>query len=55
MPVEVAQNGLCLVPGYAGSPLMVLEITVNDYAALWDMIRNQYNGRLVDILDVTLA
>jgi hypothetical protein len=29
-----------------------VEITVNNYAALWDMIRNDYGGRLVDVLDV---
>jgi hypothetical protein len=31
-----------------------LEITVNNYAALWEMIRSNYNGRLVDVLDVTV-
>jgi hypothetical protein len=30
------------------------EISVNNYAALWEMIRNNYNGRLVDVLDVTV-
>ena len=29
--------------------------TVNDYDALWDMIRNDYSGRLVDVLDVKMA
>jgi hypothetical protein len=29
-----------------------LEISVNEYAALWEMLRNNYNGRLVDVLDV---
>uniref|UniRef100_UPI0040565E46 hypothetical protein n=1 Tax=Candidatus Electronema sp. TaxID=2698783 RepID=UPI0040565E46 len=53
--VSVPQNGEYILPGYAGSPVSSIEITVNNYAALWDMIRNSYGGRLVDVLDVRVA
>jgi hypothetical protein len=53
--VTVTQDGEYILPGFAGSAVSTLEITVNDYAALWDMIRNDYSGRLVDVLDVTLT
>ena len=53
--VAVTQNGEYILPGFAGSAVGTLEITVNDYDALWEMIRNSYGGRLVDVLDVTLA
>ena len=53
--VIVPQNGEYILPGYAGSPVSSVEITVNNYAALWDMIRNSYGGRLVDVLDVRVA
>jgi hypothetical protein len=32
-----------------------MEITVNSYAALWEMIRNDYGGRLVDVLKIETA
>jgi hypothetical protein len=32
-----------------------LNITVNDYAGLWSMIRSGYSGRLVDVLDVKVG
>jgi hypothetical protein len=53
--VIVPQDGEYILPGYAGSPVSSMEITVNNYAALWDMIRNSYGGRLVDVLDVRVA
>ncbi len=53
--VIVPQNGEYILPGYVGSPASSVEITVNNYAALWDMIRNDYGGRLVDVLDVRVA
>ena len=53
--VVVTENGEYILPGFAGSAVSTLEITVNDYAALWDMLRSDYNGRLVDILDVAMA
>jgi hypothetical protein len=50
--VAVTANGAYSLPGFAGSAVGSLSITVNDYAALWDMIRNDYSGRLADVLDV---
>jgi hypothetical protein len=52
--IAVAQNGSYTVPGFSGSAVSSLDITVNDYDALKEMIRNRYSGRLVDILDVTM-
>ena len=53
--IIVPQNGEYILPGYAGSAVTSVEITVNNYAALWDMIRNNYRGRLVDVLDVRVV
>ena len=50
--VMVRQNGDYTLPGFSGSPLSSLTIRIDDYAALWDMIRNSYSGRLLDVLDV---
>jgi len=52
--VNVTANGDYSLPGFGGSAVSSLSITVNDYAALWEMIRNDYGGRLVDILEVTV-
>lgn len=52
--IPVTQNGEHTVPGFAGSAVSSLEIAVKNYAALWEMIRNNYQGRLVDVLDVTV-
>ncbi|WPD20872.1 MAG: hypothetical protein SD837_11750 [Candidatus Electrothrix scaldis] len=37
------------------SPVTSLTITVQNYAALLDLVRNEYSGRLIDILDITTA
>ncbi|WP_417909441.1 DUF4469 domain-containing protein [Candidatus Electronema sp. PJ] len=50
--VPVTENGGYTLPGFAGSAVSSLQIEVNDYAALKTMIRNNYDGRLVDILDL---
>ena len=52
--IPVTQNGAYTLPGFTGSAVSSLEITVNNYAALWEMIRNNYQGRLVDVLDVAV-
>jgi hypothetical protein len=52
--IPVTGNGAYSLPGFTGSAVSSLEITVNDYAALWEMIRNDYQGRLVDILEVAV-
>jgi hypothetical protein len=51
--VTVTANGTYTLPGFSGSALSSLEITVNNYSGLWEMIRNSYGGRLVDVLEVT--
>jgi hypothetical protein len=51
----VTQNGNYVLAGVAGSAVSTLEITVKSYSGLWDMLRNDYGGRLVDVLDVKLA
>ena len=50
--VPVVENGEFTLPGFAGSAVSDLIIAVDNYAALRTMIRNNYDGRLVDILDV---
>jgi hypothetical protein len=52
---SVTQNGAHVLNGFSGSPLSSLNITVNDYAGLWNMIRNDYGGRLVDVLAVRVG
>jgi len=51
--VQVSGNGSYTLPGYAGSEVSSLELTVADYPALLAMVRSPYGGRLVDVLDVT--
>lgn len=53
--VAVTQNGNSALPGFSGSNLSSLNIRVNDYAGLWELVRNSYSGRLVDVLDVKVA
>ncbi|WP_446008321.1 hypothetical protein [Candidatus Electrothrix sp.] len=53
--VVVKENGAYSLPGFADSAVSNLNITVNDYTALWDMLRNDYSGRLVDVLDVKIG
>ncbi|MCI5159194.1 MAG: hypothetical protein D3906_12345 [Candidatus Electrothrix sp. AUS1_2] len=50
--IPVTGNGAYTLPGFTGSAVSGLEIRVDHYLALWSMIRNSYQGRLVDILDV---
>ncbi|MCI5158376.1 MAG: hypothetical protein D3906_08020, partial [Candidatus Electrothrix sp. AUS1_2] len=53
--VVVKENGTYTLPGFSGSAVSGLEIRVDHYLALWSMIRNDYNGRLVDVLEVKMA
>ncbi|XOF33155.1 MAG: hypothetical protein ACL93V_14240 [Candidatus Electrothrix sp. YB6] len=53
--VAVTANGGYTLNGFADSAVSSLDIRVDSYTALKDMIRNDYSGRLVDILDVRLA
>ncbi|WP_446011834.1 DUF4469 domain-containing protein [Candidatus Electrothrix sp.] len=52
--IPVTGNGAYTLPGFTGSAVTSLNISVNDYAALWEMIRNDYTGTLVDLLDVAV-
>jgi len=51
--VQVAQNGAYTVPGYAGSALASLEVTVDNHTSLAKKVKEEYTGRMVDILDVS--
>ena len=48
----VTGNGDYTLPGFASSAVSALHIRVNNYDDLKAMVRNDYNGTLVDILDV---
>jgi len=51
--VRVTGNGTYTLPGYTGSALTSLEVTVDRYPLLEKKIREEYTGRMVDILDVS--
>jgi hypothetical protein len=53
--VSVTANGVVTLQGFVGSAVSSLSIEVNDYAALKDMIRNNYSSRVVDVLQVKEA
>ena len=51
--VSMQENGEYTLPGFGDSAVSSLVIKVQDYAALKTLIRDNYSGNLVDILDVT--
>jgi hypothetical protein len=53
--VPVTANGDYVLPGFSGSALSSLELTVNNYDDLVKMIRNNYSGRLADVLDMKMG
>lgn len=53
--VTVTANGEQTVQGFADAAVSSLTIRVNNYAALKEMIRNDYGGWLVDVLNVETA
>ncbi len=53
--VSVTANGTVTLQGFAGSAVSSLNIRVNNYAALKEMIRSSYGGRVVDVLKVETA
>jgi hypothetical protein len=53
--ITVNGNGTYILPDLAGSPLAGLEVTVQDATGLEELVRTNYGGRLVDILQVTTA
>ena len=50
--VRVTADGPYTLSGFAGSGLPGLDLTVNNFSALSEMIRNTYSGRLVDVLNM---
>ena len=50
--VAVTADGNYSLSGFSGSAVSSLAISVDDYAALKEMIRNDYGSRLVDVLDM---
>uniref|UniRef100_UPI004057BC55 hypothetical protein n=1 Tax=Candidatus Electrothrix sp. TaxID=2170559 RepID=UPI004057BC55 len=53
--VTVTGHGEYTLPGFAESAVTSLSVRVNDYAALLDLVRDQYYGRLADVLDVRVG
>jgi hypothetical protein len=50
--VSITANGEYTLQGFADSAVSSLTISVNKYSALTELIRNDYSGRLVDVLMV---
>ena len=48
----VSANGTCTLTSFSGSAVSSLSLRVDNYAALKELIRNSYAGRLADVLDV---
>lgn len=53
--VPVTANDEYILPGFAGSAVSSLTVNVADYAALLNLVRDQYYGRLADVLDVRMG
>ena len=52
--VVVGVDGEYTLPGFTDSAVSSLDIRVDDYAALKKIVRNDYNGRLIDVLQISL-
>lgn len=50
--VTVTANGAYTLPGFAGSAVSSMDISVDNFADLVKMARNVYSGRVVDVLEV---
>lgn len=53
--VSVTANGAVTLQGFADSAVTNLTIRVNNYAGLKEMLRNEYGGRVVDVVDVSVG
>ncbi len=53
--VNVTADGEYTLPGFAGSAVGSITVNVADYTALLDLVRDQYYGRLADVLDVRVG
>uniref|UniRef100_UPI0040563F0D hypothetical protein n=1 Tax=Candidatus Electronema sp. TaxID=2698783 RepID=UPI0040563F0D len=50
--VTVAANGNYTLPGFSGSAVSSLSVKVENYTKLVALLRSDYRGRMVDVLDV---
>jgi len=50
--VTVSGNGTYTLPGFSGSAVTSLTVRVDNYDDLISLIRSDYNGRIVDILEM---
>jgi hypothetical protein len=50
--LAVPANGNYIVQGFTGSGVSEVHLTVHEHSALVDLVRNNYAGRLVDIIDI---
>jgi hypothetical protein len=53
--VPATANGTFTLAGFAGSAVSSMSLIVHEYAALKDMIRDNYSGRLVDLIEIELT
>jgi hypothetical protein len=53
--VIVTANGELSLPGFIGSAVTSLNIRVNSFVQLKEMLRNDYGGRVVDIMEVKVG
>jgi len=53
--VPATANGTFTLQGYSGSAVSSMSLIVHEYDALKEMVRNNYSGRLVDIIVIELA
>ena len=53
--VEVTAESEHVLPGFSGSAVQSLTVTVENLAGLISLIRDSYSSRLVDILDIRTA
>ncbi|CAK8717169.1 DUF4469 domain-containing protein [Candidatus Electronema halotolerans] len=55
MIVPATGNGEFVLPGFSGSTVSSLSIRVDNYPALKTLVVNDYDGRLVDVLDLQMG
>lgn len=53
--LTVAANGAYVLPGFMNSAVSSLNIRVDRFNELAELVRTSYSGRLVDVLDVKIA
>jgi len=53
--VPVSANGEVTLQGFSGSVVSSLNVAVEQYSALKELVRNDYGGRLVDIIQIQMT